>query len=49
MVSLPAGSDSAEVAAGDGSGSHLWRRTGTIRSVEGLELRVYVYAGPSVS
>lgn len=45
IVMLPADSDAARVAAADGSGFHLWTRTGRFRSVGDLPLREYVYAG----
>lgn len=46
-VPLPADADGVEVDAADGSGGHVWRRTGQFRSFEDLELREYVYAGPA--
>lgn len=48
-VPLPADTERVEVAAEDGSGVHIWRRTGRFRSFEDLELREYVYAGPAQS
>ena len=47
VVTLPYGTDRAEVAAADGSGIHVWRRTSSVGDFEGLELRLYVYSGPA--
>lgn len=47
VVTLPAGTEIAEDAAEDGSGTHVWRRTDRFRDFEGLDLREYDYAGPA--
>ena len=47
MVSLSGDFEFVDMAAADGSGTYRWRRTERIRSVEGLDLHVYAYDGPS--
>jgi len=46
-VPLPADADRVEVAAADGSGIHVWTRTDRFRPFGALELREYIYEGPT--
>jgi hypothetical protein len=49
VVSLFGDIDTAQVAAADGSGEHVWRRTEQFRHLEGMALREYRYEGPAES
>jgi hypothetical protein len=49
VVSLFGDADTTRVAAADGSGEHVWRRTEGFRYLEGMALREYAYEGPADS